>query len=161
MTAKSLLQVPLLKNDSVLKTNTITANAVARIYLWQLPTLGRGRERRNQETGIQFSSYFFTLQTTTEFYWGEGKKRESVRFCSSPFYIPINLPFLRLSDLSSAICWKLVMGPLLKALDQESPWLYHSSYVTIGRLFNFSVAIFPYLKMKTVIRPSSQGTLTE
>lgn len=44
---------------TVIKTNMITANGVASIYLWQLPALGRGRQRRKQQTEAKFISYLF------------------------------------------------------------------------------------------------------
>lgn len=43
----------------VIKTNMITANGVANIYLWQLPALGRGRKRTKQQTEAKFISYLF------------------------------------------------------------------------------------------------------
>lgn len=62
--------------------------------------LGRGRQRKKQETGVKFISYFFTLQTTTQSYWGEGKREErifKIEFTLPlSIYIPTNLPFLML-----------------------------------------------------------------
>lgn len=56
----------------------ITANGGGKYIPMRVPTLERGRQKRKQETGVKFISCFFTLQKTTEFYWGE-RTQERIR----------------------------------------------------------------------------------
>lgn len=63
---------------TLIKTNMITANGGGKYIPMRVPALERGRQKRKQETGVKFISCFFTLQTTTEFYWGE-RTQERIR----------------------------------------------------------------------------------
>lgn len=127
----------------------IIANGETSIYSRQVPALVRGRQKREQETGVKFTSCFFTLQITTKCYWAEGTQEEKMsKVCSSPFYYPQVFHFLgfltwQLSHLFATSCGSPVKEHWFKSQTGSTT---HSSYVTVSKLFNFSVAQYPLSK---------------
>lgn len=82
----------------------------------------KAEEEARNRSSIPVSSPYRQL---LNFIGEKGQNSNGVFVCCSPFYVPTNLPFLRILELnSSAICWKLVVGLLLRALVQESDWFY-------------------------------------